>query len=121
MIMDDDAMIRDAAKQSLEMLGYDVLLAGYGREAIEIYVDFTANKRVIDIIIMDLTIPDALSGKECIAELLQIDPQVKAVVVSGYSNDPVMAHYQDYGFVGSIAKPFELAELDELIKNILQR
>ena len=119
MIMDDDAMVRDATKQSLAVLGYDVLLAEDGREAIDIYLDHTANKHVIDVIIMDLTIPDGLSGTECIAELLKIDPQVKAVVVSGYSNDPVMAHYKDYGFVGSIAKPFELAELDGLINEIL--
>lgn len=119
MVMDDDEMIRDATKQVLEMFGHDVLLAKDGHEAVDIYTKYYAEKRAIDIIIMDLTVPGGMSGKECIVEILKIDPQAKVVVVSGYSNDPVMARYQDYGFVASIAKPFELAELDKTINNIL--
>lgn len=119
LVMDDDAMIRDATKQLLTKAGHDVVLAKDGREAIGIYSKRIETKHFIDILIMDLTIPDGMSGKKCIAEILRLNPKAKAVVVSGYSNDPVMAHYQDYGFSASIAKPFEFAELDKIINDLI--
>ena len=74
----------------------------------------------IDIIIMDLTIPGGMGGKEAVQEILKINPKAKVVVASGYSNDPVMAHYQEYGFKASIAKPFRMAELSKIINTVLE-
>jgi DNA-binding NarL/FixJ family response regulator len=68
---------------------------------------------------MDLTIPGGMGGKEAIQRLQEIDSQVKAIVASGYSNDPVMAHYSDYGFKGVISKPFLINELNEVIHKVL--
>ena len=107
-------------KQMLTRCGHEVLLAKNGHEAIEIYTEYFKNNRCIDIIIMDLTIPGGMGGKDAVQEILRINPDAKVVVASGYSNDPVMAHCQKYGFKASIAKPFQLAELNKLINEILE-
>ena len=120
LIMDDEEMIRDMTSEMLSRLGHEVLLAEHGHEAIEIYNEHRRKNRKIDIIIMDLTIPGGMGGKDTIKEILRIDPQAKVVVASGYSNDPVMARYRQYGFRASIAKPFQIAELNTLINDLLQ-
>jgi DNA-binding NarL/FixJ family response regulator len=71
-------------------------------------------------VILDLTIPGGLGGKDVIKRLLAIDPQVRAIVVSGYSNDPVLANYQDYGFKGRVAKPFNLVDLSVVLNSVIQ-
>ncbi|MEA1922545.1 MAG: PAS domain S-box protein [Pseudomonadota bacterium] len=119
MIMDDESMIRDMVKRMLSRAGHEVLQAENGHVAIELYNEYHKNNRAIDIIIMDLTIPGGMGGKDAVGEILKINPDAKVVVASGYSNDPTMAHYQDYGFKASIAKPFQLAELNKLINEVL--
>ena len=71
--------------------------------------------------ILDLTIPGGKGGREVVHELLQINPEAKVIVASGYSNDPVMANYAKYGFAASLAKPFELKVLKRLINKILHK
>lgn len=119
MIMDDDAMILEMTEQMLILSGHEVLLAENGHEAIDIYNEHYRNNHPIDIIIMDLTIPGGMGGKDAVQEILRINSKAKVVVASGYSNDPVMAHYQDYGFKGAIEKPFNLAGLNKLINSLL--
>ena len=68
---------------------------------------------------MDLTIPGGMGGKEAVQELLKIDPQAKAIVSSGFSNDPVMADYKSYGFSGMVAKPFMIQELEAVLQEII--
>lgn len=70
-------------------------------------------------IIMDLTIPGGMGGKETIQELIKTDPEIRAIVSSGYSNDPVMANYRKYGFRGVVAKPYKLKELGEILYNVI--
>ena len=119
MYMDDDYILRDLLDNMLTRLGHKVVLAENGQEAIAIYNDYYKAGRNIDLIIMDLTIPGAMGGKETIGEILKINPDANVVVASGYCNDSVMSHYKDYGFKASIVKPFQLAELKVLIDNIL--
>lgn len=119
LIMDDEPMIRDMAKQMLENGGYDVVLAEHGEEAIEKYSAFQVQGKNIDLVIMDLTIPGGMGGKDAIREILEIHPGVKAVVASGYSNDPIMANCEQYGFVAAISKPYQKQELFKLIHSIL--
>ena len=119
MIMDDDSMVREMVKKMLSRFGHDVLLAENGHEAIKLYNKYLNEDRSIDIIIMDLTIPGGMGGKDTVSEILKVNPDAKVIVASGYSNDPVMAHFQDYGFASSIAKPFKLAELNKIINEIL--
>ncbi len=120
MIMDDEKMIRDVAKQMLEQFGHKVLSAKDGNEAIRIYKEHFKNNYPIDVIIMDLTIREGMGGKDAVRKILQINPEAKIIVASGYSNDPIMSNYKDYGFEASIAKPFQLMTLNNLIQSILK-
>ncbi len=111
LIMDDDEMIREIGQLMLENLGYTVLLASDGETAIEMYQTAMHGNEKIDLVIMDLTVLSGMGGKEAIKQIQVIDPQVKALVSSGYSNDPVMANFKDYGFFGAVSKPYNQDEL----------
>ncbi|MBU0994715.1 MAG: PAS domain S-box protein [Proteobacteria bacterium] len=106
MIMDDEEMVRNIVTEILSESGYDVVHAKDGEEAIRLY-----REKPVDAVIMDLTIPGAMGGKDTIAELKKIDPDAKVIVSSGYSNDPIMANYKQYGFCQAIAKPYQFQEL----------
>ena len=117
MVMDDDAMIRAITEKMLTRSGHKVILVKNGHEAIEQYNEDFNTDRTIDIIVMDLTIPGGMGGKDTIEEILRINPKARVIVASGYSNDPVMAHYQQYGFTASISKPFQFAVLNRLLED----
>lgn len=119
MIMDDEKMILDVTGQQLALLGHKAVLVMDGHQAINRYQELQDSGTPVDLVIMDLTIPGGMGGKEAARKLLQIDPQAKIVVASGYSNDPVMANFKDYGFVASITKPYNLQELHAVIAAVL--
>ncbi|MCG2755074.1 MAG: ATP-binding protein [Desulfobacteraceae bacterium] len=119
LVMDDEQLVQDIAKEMLEHLGHEVLQAEDGKEAIKIFTEHRKSGKPLDVIIMDLTIPGGLGGKNAIQEILKIDPAAKVIVSSGYSKDPVMANYQQYGFKAAIAKPFLLAELNKALTDVL--
>jgi len=114
--MDDEDILREVVTEMLEYLGYKVTCAAEGQEAIELYNKGKKSGNPFDAVIMDLTIP---GGKETIQKLIQIDPNVKAVVASGYSNDPVMARYKDFRFKDIIVKPFSIEELGRVLQNLI--
>ncbi len=118
LVMDDEEFVQDIARHMLNRLGHEVLLAGDGQEAIRIFNEHLNDDKPIDIIIMDLTIPGGMGGQEAIKQILKIDPTAKIIVSSGYSNDPVMTNYQEYGFKAALAKPFLLEELNKTLKDI---
>jgi DNA-binding NtrC family response regulator len=111
--MDDEDSIRDMVGDILSLHGYMVDFARNGEEAISLY-----QENVYDVVILDLTIPGGMGGKETIRELLKIDPKVKAIVSSGYSSDPIMSDYKQYGFRNVMAKPYKIEELDEIIQRV---
>ena len=119
MIMDDEAMMRDISRLMITSFGHEVLLAENGHEAIEIYKEYHKTNRIVDIIIMDITIPGGMGGKDAVQQILKINPEAKVIVASGYANDPLMANYKEYGFKASIAKPFRMSELNKLINQVL--
>jgi PAS domain S-box-containing protein len=119
LIMDDEAMVRDVAGKVLTRLGYDVAYACDGAEAIAAYERALAEGRPFDAVIMDLTIPGGMGGKDAVKRLREIDPALKAIVSSGYSNDPVMAHYAEYGFNGVVSKPYTIKQLSDTIQKVL--
>jgi PAS domain S-box-containing protein len=121
LIMDDEEMVRDIAKEILSLFGYDVLLANDGVQAIEIYQENRQAGKAVDAVIMDLTVPGGMGGREAVQKLLAIDPEAKAIVSSGYSNDPVMANYREYGFAGVISKPFRTQDLADAIAQVLAK
>jgi len=119
LIMDDEEFIRKVAGEMLKSLGYSVEFAIDGSEAIELYKKALKSAEPFAAVIMDLTIPGGMGGKEAIRELLKIDPEVKAIVSSGYSNDPIMSDCKKYGFVDFIAKPYKISELGKMLKEII--
>jgi PAS domain S-box-containing protein len=119
LIMDDEPIILTVTKTLLSHLGYTVETAKDGETAIEIYSKAMKNNQRFDAIILDLTVPAGMGGKEAMSKLLEIDPQVNALVSSGYSNDPIMADYKSYGFKGIITKPYNVEELNKSLQLIL--
>lgn len=100
-------------------LGYEVEVATEGKEAIKRYADAQAIGQPFSAVILDLTIPGGMGGKETMRRLRQIDPGIKAIVCSGYSNDLVLANYEAHGFQAMVAKPFELAELSNHLYSLV--
>ncbi len=119
LVMEDEESVREIAQEILTHLGCKVILTKDGEEAVETYRQLMATGQAADFVILDLTVPGGMGGKEAIQRLLEIDPQVKAIVASGYSNDSVMANYNDYCFKGVISKPFLISELTEAIHKVL--
>lgn len=111
LLMDDDAAIRSLVSRLLRQLGYDVEAVADGAAAVERYRQAQEAGRPFDAVIMDLTIPGQMGGREAITHLRALDPGVRAIVSSGYSDDPVMADYARYGFCGVLSKPYRAADL----------
>ena len=118
--MDDEDFIREIAAEMLEELGFATAVACDGLEAIELYKKAMNTPESFDMVIMDLTIPGGMGGKEAIAKLLEIDPRGKVLVSSGYANDPIMANFGDYGFCGVVPKPYRLQTLNDTMQRILR-
>ena len=119
LVMDDDDIVRDVAGKMLTKLGYEVDFARDGSEAIELYKKSKNSGRPFDVVIIDLTIPGGMGGRETMQKLLEIDPYVKAIVSSGYSDDAVMSNYTNYNFKGVIAKPYRIEELSRTVHSVL--
>jgi CheY-like chemotaxis protein len=118
LVMDDEEQIRKVTTAILEKLGYSVESAENGAQAIELFRSRKEEGISFDIVILDLTIPGGMGGKEVLAILKQIDANVKSIVSSGYSNDPVMANYQNYGFCAVLVKPYRLQEISGVLQEL---
>ncbi len=118
LLMDDEEMIREIGTELLSQFGYLTIHAIDGKQALSLYKKLKEDGQEIDFVIMDLTIPGGMGGKEAISELLKYDPQANVIVSSGYSNDPVMAQYEKYGFKGCLQKPFNLQELGQVLEQL---
>ena len=117
--MDDEELVREMIGKMLRHLGYEVLFAEDGDEAIKMFTQARQSGPAFDAVILDLTVPGGMGGKAALEKLLQIDPQVKAIVSSGYSEDAIMAEYAQHGFSGVIAKPYRIAELSVLLHKVI--
>jgi CheY-like chemotaxis protein len=120
LLMDDEERIRTVTGQILRMLGYEAELAQDGREAVEMYRQAMEAGAPFTAVILDLTIPGGMGGRETVQKLLEIDPAVKAIVSSGYSSDPAMSHFREHGFSGIVAKPYRVAELKRAIEEAIE-
>ncbi|OEF96548.1 ATP-binding protein [Desulfuribacillus alkaliarsenatis] len=114
-IMDDQVKVREVLLKSLEDLGFEVISARDGDEAVNIYEQFSST---VEFVFLDLTVQGGKGGKETIKELKKINPLVKAFVISGYCEDQVLSKYKEYGFVGAIKKPFNLKEIKHAIMSL---
>ncbi len=119
LVMDDEEIIRSVVRSILTELGYEAVFAKEGNEAVRLYREAMDRKNSFDAVIMDLTVPGGMGGQETIREIVAIDPEVKAIVSSGYSNDPIMSDYKSYGFTDVVKKPFRVEELSETLHRVL--
>jgi PAS domain S-box-containing protein len=119
LVMDDEEMLRNLAQMMLERLGHEVETVADGDEAIETYKKRMDSEEPFDAVVLDLTIKGGMGGAQTIKELIKIDPDVKAIVCSGYFNDPVLANYEEHGFRGAMAKPYQKADLESVLKKVL--
>ena len=119
LVMDDEDLVRDMAIGMLEHLGFESRGARDGREAIGMYRDADTEGTPFDLVVMDLTVPGKMGGKEACARLLGMYPDARVIVCSGYSSDPVMSDHAAYGFLGMLGKPFHMEELKRVVEQVL--
>jgi PAS domain S-box-containing protein len=119
LFMDDEEPIRVMAEALLRRLGLEVTSVSDGQEAVASYGEALLKGERYDLVIMDLTVPGGMGGKEAMIELHKLDPLVKGIVSSGYSSDPVMANYKAHGFSGMVAKPYRLTDLAKTIRAVV--
>ncbi|MGC2061709.1 MAG: PAS domain S-box protein [Thermodesulfovibrionales bacterium] len=120
LLMDDEDVVRRVATEMIAALGHDVEVAENGGKAIALFRQAKESGKPYDLVILDLTIKGGMGGEEAIQKILEIDPNAKAVVSSGYADNPVVAHYRDYGFSAFLNKPYKLADLKECLNSSLQ-
>lgn len=120
LLMDNEEEVRKVTEEILTHLGYTVKLAVNGAEAVSMYEEAKRRKEPFGAVILDLTIPGGVGAKEILKELAQIDPEVKAIVSSGYSNSAVMADYTKYGFRGVLTKPYKIEDLSAVLSLTLK-
>ena len=121
LVMDDDAVVRELASEMLNNIGYRVIVARNGDQAVDLYAKAEDSGSPFGAAIVDLTVPGGMGGREAIQQLLRIDPEAKVIVSSGYSNDPVMTDFRAYGFSGAIAKPYRVKELSKTLYKVINQ
>ncbi|MBN1382675.1 MAG: PAS domain S-box protein [Deltaproteobacteria bacterium] len=119
LIMDDEEQLRVIERAYLERFGYEVTETEDGIEAIEAYRKALDSGNPFSLVIMDLSVRHGLGGQLAIERLLKIDPAVKVIIASGYTADPIIENYQDYGFQGVLEKPFSREQMQNLVEKIL--
>jgi CheY-like chemotaxis protein len=121
LLMDDEQIILDVTLEVLKFLGYEVVFAREGAAAIEHYKREKSGNAPFDVVILDLSVPDGMGGKEAIGLLKAFDPEVKAVVSTGYSNDPAVLDFTGYGFSGKLAKPYKINDLKNVLEQLIRK
>jgi serine/threonine protein kinase len=119
LLLEDDVLVRDIMRRYLEIAGFQVCETAEGRETITRYEEALRANKPFDLVIMDLTIPDGLSGAETIHYLRSMDPRLVAIVSSGYKDDPIMRNPVQHGFVAALPKPYQREALLQLVNGVL--
>jgi|GEM_PF-1954711 len=119
LVLEDEPAIQTVMEKMLKKLGYESAIAPIGQEVLHLYAQARQHDHPFDAVILDLTIPGGMGGLETCQRLREMDPQVKAIVSSGYADDPVLADYRSYGFSGVIAKPYRLLDLSKVLHQVL--
>ncbi len=121
LVMDDEEIVRVVVQRLLLQCGFEADLTKDGAEMLRLYREAKEAGRPFEAVILDLVIQNGMGGQEAMKNLIEYDPEVKVIVSSGYSNDPIMANFRDYGFSGFLPKPYKLDELKRAMKDIIYR
>lgn len=121
LVIDDDDIVRQAIQLILSSLGYQTCLAATLEDGIKLYTEALQRKARYDLVITDLSFEGIPDGIKTVDVLKKIDPFAKVIVFSGYSYDPVIRHYSDYGFVGSITKPFTIEDVQKSVDKAMRQ
>jgi len=121
LLMDDEQIILDVTAEVLKFLEYDVMFARDGAAALALYKHEKEAGVPFDLVILDLSVPEGLGGKDAIALLKAYDSRVKAIVSSGYSHDPVVQDYALFGFSGKLSKPYKISDMKELLEKQIKK
>lgn len=119
LIMDDDPRVREVLSGMLDILGHYVTESADGSEAVELYRERFSSGEPFDVVIMDLTVPGGMGGEAAIKMMKEIDPDIRAIVSSGYANNTVLSNFTDYGFSGRLIKPFKISSLKKELNTVL--
>jgi len=119
LVLEDDPLVRNLIVRNLVSQGFEVTESAEGSETVRLYQESMNQGRVFDLVVLDLSIPNGMGGVRTMEKLRQLDPEVLAIVSSGYSDDPVMAKPAAYGFAAVLPKPYEPADMARLVRNVL--
>jgi CheY-like chemotaxis protein len=117
--MDDDGRVRQVLSSMLKAMGHSVVDSPDGQSALAAYKKAMEAGEPFDAVIMDLTVPGGMGGEAAIRELRELDPNVRAIVSSGYANNPVLSKFREYGFSGSLVKPYSITVLKRELNSVL--
>ena len=117
--MDDEVDILSVGALVLRHLGYDTIPVSSGEAAVAALADAVDNNQTVDAVILDLYTPNGMGGMETLNQLRRIDPGLKAIVSSGYANDPICTDYEAHGFNASVPKPYEIADMARALRRLL--
>jgi CheY-like chemotaxis protein len=120
LLMDDEASIRQLGSAVVKRMGLDVTAVNDGAAVVDAYATARAAGQPYDLVILDLTVPGGMGGAEAMEELRAMDQDVRAIVSSGYSSDPVMANHRRYGFSGRVPKPYTASDLVSAVKAVMK-
>ncbi len=118
LLVDDEAPVRQLVQTQMELLGHQCKTVADGALALELYQRKTDDSALFDLVILDLTIPGGMGGSETLAALKEIEPDINAVVTSGYSKDPIISDYSSHGFAGALIKPFDIQGVSRMLKTL---
>jgi len=119
LVMDDEEFILDMADKMFSTMGYDVTLSGNGEDTISLYIEAKEKGKPFHCVIMDLTITDGMGGKEVIGILKNYDSDIRAIISSGYADDPVVSEFREYGFSGVALKPYSFNQISNLLDSVI--
>lgn len=119
LLMDDEQVILDVTNEVLKFLGYEVMFARDGAAAIELYRQERENGNPFDLVILDLSVPDGMGGKEASEKLRALNPDARIVISSGFTNDPMLTDYASFGLSGVLAKPYRITEIKALLETMI--
>jgi two-component system, cell cycle sensor histidine kinase and response regulator CckA len=111
LVMDDEEVIRRVTGRMLSLANHEIVFAANGSEAVQAYMAAQQAGQPFDLVIFDLTVPGGMGGKDALQELRKIDPRIRAIATSGYSNDPILSNPQAYGFRCALPKPYDIPDL----------